>query len=879
MQPRKTEKKSKLNNNALVIQDVLVISDYYKKYTLAGEFEDPHKFGGNKLDSKEDPKKLIKRLYNYISILINYTAKHHQSLNCKPGSIELKDEKKNRITRLLTNEFFFYTKYPLTLKDFEILQNKIFELAATLPENLHIVLATFAVKSPDNKILNVAVQIECGKIPKINFTIKNNPSKADPVYFEGVHYRFPLLNTDIDDHDPIYHINIKGKKFDLAFNNTFLCKTAGNLYFYSCIEICLDHYYRVARTNYDKALKAEILSSKKITYDQLTTLCVQSTVSNTIDSKEGCIIGNHVVVDPYYSNNPETKEKIQNKVRVSKVIDKDEMFGTDANIYIYSPQVIQEILFRSALIATELGNKKILKDCIKHGLDIDTIPKEFKSGETNPGKTLLMTAIEYNQKKIAQWLLKKGANPNLRSKDDMTVLHQAIELKINSKLIQLLLRSKGIKLNATDKNGNTPIHYAIEKNDIITLQDLLKQGADPNIRNFAQKTPLHWAIEINSKDSLYIVKLLLSHDADPFIENPSHQTPLHFAIANKNLAVISLLLGIRGTNFYILDIDGMNLFHNAAQYGIILLIDILKRKKISPNETDYQGNTCLHIATRHGNLEFAEKIISLDNVNLFNIRNETALHIAVRENNYDIAKLLIMHGADLELKNNSGKAPIMIAFLNNDIRMMKLLLESGANPHIEDKAGYALIHYAMDAGKHDVIKLLLTHKANINQLSKNKYTPIQLAIINGEFMTVKEFWDMCKIDINAKDRDGQTLLHHAALAGDPDMVAFLLAKGASPIIENKKGFTPGMIAKSEGYLDVVNTIAGYMLKNSPTYKKSSTANIRTELGKNPTKSIQKSESTEIKKKTSVAKKISNYNDEEKIKNQTSLEMDSPRKPR
>lgn len=59
---------------------------------------------------------MVYRLINSTSILMDQAKKTHGE-----GLVEqtTEEEKNNYITRLSTNEFFFYTQEPLTLKEFE----------------------------------------------------------------------------------------------------------------------------------------------------------------------------------------------------------------------------------------------------------------------------------------------------------------------------------------------------------------------------------------------------------------------------------------------------------------------------------------------------------------------------------------------------------------------------------------------------------------------------------------------------------------------------------------------------------------------------------------------------------------------------------------
>ena len=63
-----------------------------------------------------------------------------------------------------------------------------------------------------------------------------------------------------------------------------------------------------------------------------------------------------------------------------------------------------------------------------------------------------------------------------------------------------------------------------------------------------------------------------------------------------------------------------------------------------------------------------------------------------------------------------------------------------------------------------------------------------------------------KVDINAKDKDGNTLLHTAAKAGNTATVWALIAKGAKVNAKNKGGYTPLHLAARKGHKDVATLL-------------------------------------------------------------------------
>ena len=124
-------------------------------------------------------KDMLKHLEISISELMDIAEDTYKANCYKPGTTDVDPD---YITRLSSNEFFFYTKEPLTLKEFEELQNKIAAKATTLPPGVHLILSSFAVKTDDDKVMSVTPHITCGKPPGFQFIVKNNTSSVDVRY-------------------------------------------------------------------------------------------------------------------------------------------------------------------------------------------------------------------------------------------------------------------------------------------------------------------------------------------------------------------------------------------------------------------------------------------------------------------------------------------------------------------------------------------------------------------------------------------------------------------------------------------------------------------------------------------------------------------------
>lgn len=127
--------------------------------------------------------------------------------------------------------------------------------------------------------------------------------------------------------------------------------------------------------------------------------------------------------------------------------------------------------------------------------------------KTELGEGALATAAYYQNSRVVEFLIERGANVNLQDSQGLqnTPLIFAA-WKGPYKTVELLI-NKGARLNIQNKSGNTALmeaisEYPFHKNtEIIEL--LLKKGSDTNIRNNKGKTAMMMA-EANNISYLLI---------------------------------------------------------------------------------------------------------------------------------------------------------------------------------------------------------------------------------------------------------------------------------------------------------------------------------------------------------------------------------------
>jgi len=151
----------------------------------------------------------------------------------------------------------------------------------------------------------------------------------------------------------------------------------------------------------------------------------------------------------------------------------------------------------------------------------------------------------------------------------------------------------------------------------------------------------------------------------------------------------------------------------------------------------------------------------------------TPLHWAVMGNQTNMAEYLLAHGADVNAGDRYGMTPLHQAAAFNGKDMAVILLAHGAKLDAMG-AKYGVIqfmplHLAAEAGFADVIQVLLDHGADINARTggQNRVTPLHMAAAKGRSAVVRMLLQ-AGAEVNARDLKGNTPLHWALVAEQPD---------------------------------------------------------------------------------------------------------------
>jgi len=423
---------------------------------------------------------------------------------------------------------------------------------------------------------------------------------------------------------------------------------------------------------------------------------------------------------------------------------------------------------------------------------------------------LVCTSEYFKSGSAAQLLLEHGASVHTRNKDGRTPLHLASEHELYD--VVALLMTFGADVDAQDNNNMTPLHCAIESSrPLVAAQLLLDHSASIHLRNKKGQTPLHLASRRGLSD---VVAFLLKSGADVDLQDNDDKTPLLCASEDSgNVAVPQLLLD-HGANVNVRDKNGQTPLHlasrrwlsasqqlssrqrrrSALRRGLSDVVALLLKSGVDVDPRDNDNKTPLLCALEGNSGDGTVPRLLLEHgasVNVWDKNGQAPLHLASRYDYSDVVALLLKLGADVDAPDNDRITPLLCALKSNYFSSAaQVLLERGASVNVRDKDGQTPLHLASRHDYSDVVALLLKLGADVDALDNDRITPLLCALKFLYIGNAPQVLLEHGASVHVRDKDGQTALHLALRRGFSNMVALLLQSGADIDAQDNDDMTP-----------------------------------------------------------------------------------------
>lgn len=307
-------------------------------------------------------------------------------------------------------------------------------------------------------------------------------------------------------------------------------------------------------------------------------------------------------------------------------------------------------------------------------------------------------------------LLAVGADPNTESDFGVPILCRAAGWGDQGLVWGLI--DRGANVRCADDGDDTPLHNAVRHGHLSVVRILVDHGARVNDFSTSSGTPL--CVAAGGRDAR-IVRLLLSRGADTHIRSHNPLTPLCIAISTYSNGEIAEILLLRERSLKPFPADGSACLGYAARSGSLRMMKALLRKGAPVNAVrGVDPPICQAVAGR--SLAATELLLARGaDPNAVSQLDEgrTALYDAVTIGSEPILRLLLDHGANPNIRDNHGEAPLHVA-AHNEPRMLEMLLAGGADVNACDERGQTALDVAMRGST--TAAVLLRHGARHGHL-------------------------------------------------------------------------------------------------------------------------------------------------------------------
>jgi uncharacterized protein len=449
---------------------------------------------------------------------------------------------------------------------------------------------------------------------------------------------------------------------------------------------------------------------------------------------------------------------------------------------------------------------------------------------------------------VVEALLRAGADANrATATGGVSALHLAATSG-SAETVHALIAG-GARVDARDGAwGRTPLMFAAAANRIGTLRALLERGADHRIATYVVRVPgLAAADQAARKARDEMLASFRAQAGDPRGWRP---TPAQVDAAMRAAHEVQRAserprdassLGAetdtgQGYPAQVGTQGGMTALLLAAREGYAEAVDVLLAAGADIDQVNVgDGTSPLLIATINGHFDLASSLLARGaNPKLAGEAGATPLYVALnlhwaprsrfpqpraqdqQEVTYlELMEALLKAGADPNARltkqlwyvsytyndldiDFTGATPFWRAAYGTDVEAMRLLVRYGADPHLPTikppEGGRGARPAGPDPSGLPPVptggpSVWPIHAATGVSYGEGFVANAHRHVPDGWLPALRYLVEEHGADVNARDQNGYTPLHHAAARGDNEMILYLVEKGADVLAVSRRGQT------------------------------------------------------------------------------------------
>lgn len=169
----------------------------------------------------------------------------------------------------------------------------------------------------------------------------------------------------------------------------------------------------------------------------------------------------------------------------------------------------------------------------------------------------------------------------------------------------------------------------------------------------------------------------------------------------------------------------------AANGDVTRCKDVLKRPDANVNGM-FASHTALQAASQNGHLEVIKVMLEHGaDIELEDKDGDRAVHHASFGDEPGVIELLASLSVDLNARNKRRQTPLHIAVNKGHIGVVKTLLDHGCHPSLQDSEGDTPLHDAISKKRDDILSILLDHSADVTLTNNNGFNGLHHAALRG----------------------------------------------------------------------------------------------------------------------------------------------------